>query len=169
MQEQQGVEEIIAACLATWPQLVDKAAAAGYTFCLVGYFELAENEHHLLYPMLQPLLSDIESKGRQALWFKPHLTSVYDHGGSIVGYVQGEWMPPTPARKSRKKPVHPIRILSNHYIHTRDVTSDAPPPAAADARGAAYSQSELPTLRTSQPGYRMFAAAAACWHEPRLR
>ena len=169
MQEQQAVAATVQACLSTWSETVSKAAAAGYTFCLVGYFEIADSEHYLLFPLLEPLLADIEAKGYQALFFKPNQPSVYDRTGSnVVGYAQNPWHaldagPPT------GHPLCDIQVHSNHYVRTRDVTVDDPPPPEEDARGIALAAAELPSFRTRLEGQRLIAAVGACWHRPRLR
>lgn len=169
MQEQAAVLATMQACLSTWSETVSKATTAGYTFCVIGYFVVAESEHHQLFPLLAPLLAEIESKGYQALFFKPNQPAVYDQTGStVVGYAQNPWHALYTEQKD-SPPLRDIQVHSNHYVRTRDVTSDAPPPSAADARGMALPASQLPTFRTRQDGYHLVAAVGVCWHRPRLR
>lgn len=169
MQEQEAVAATVQACLSTWSETASKAAAAGYTFCLIGYFAIAESEHHLLFPLLDPLLTEIERKGYQALLFKPNQPSVYDKTGSnVVGYAQTPWHP-LDAAPPDGTPLPEVRIHSNHYVRTRDVTTDDPPPPEAEARGIALAASQVPTFRTRQSGYHLIAAVGVCWHRPRLR
>lgn len=169
MQEQEAVAATVQACLLTWSETVSKAAAAGYTFCLVGYFEIADSEHYLLFPLLGPLMAEMESKGYQALFFKPNQPSVYDKTGSnVVGYAQNPWHA-LDAGPPGAQSLRDIQIHSNHYVRTRDVTVDDPPPAADDVRGIALPATELPTFRTRLAGQRLIAAVGVCWHRPRLR
>lgn len=169
MQEQAAVAATVRACLSTWSETVSRAAAAGYTFCLIGYFEIPETEHHLLFPLLEPLLAEIERKGYQALLFKPNQPSVYDQTGStVVGYAQTPWHP-LDAGHASGMPLHDVQIHSNHYVRTRDVTVDDPPPPEAEARGIAFAAEQVPTFRTTLDGYHLVAAVGASWHRPRLR
>lgn len=169
MKEKAAVAATVQQCLTTWGATVKRAAEAGYTFCLVGYFEISEAEHHHLWALLAPLLDRIEGQGYQALVFKPNLSSVYDKTGStVLGQLQTQWHgtgtegPPSPGPRE-------VRLWSNHYVHTRDVTSDEPPTAQDEARGIAYPPAELPTFTTRHSGHRLLAAVGACWHKPRLR
>lgn len=168
MRDKGAVVATVQQCLASWGATVKRADEAGYTFCLVGYFEIPETEHHLLWPLLAPLLDRIEGQGYQALVFKPNLPSVYDKTGStVLGQLQGPWQPPSADQGAAGAPLE-VHLWTTHYIHTRDVTTDDPPPKEEDALGVAYSPGELPTFRTSHTGYKLLAAVGACWHKPRL-
>lgn len=169
MKEKVAVAATVQQCLTTWGSTVKRAAEAGYTFCLVGYFEISESEHHQLWGLVAPLLDRIEGQGYQALIFKPNLPSVYDKTGStVLGQLQSQWHVPGGQGEQSTVP-RELCLWSNHYIHTRDVTSDEPPPAADQARGIAYPPTELPTFTTRHPGFRLTAAVGACWHQPRLK
>ena len=121
MQQPQGVAATVRACLTTWPATVRKAAEAGYSFCLVGYFEIADSEHYLLVPALAPLLEELERQGYQALLFKPHSPAVYDFtGAKILGYAQDAWHAAAAGAAQRPRV---IEVHSNHYTHTRKVAS----------------------------------------------
>ena len=169
MREKGAVMATVQQCLATWGATVKRAAEAGYTFCLVGYFEIPDTEHYMLWPLLAPLLDRIEGQGYQALVFKPHMPSVYDKTAStVLGQLQEPWEPPRGDSGAAGAP-REVHLWSTHYIHTRDVTTDDPPAKEDDARGVIYPASELPSFLTSHTGYKATAAVGACWHQPRLR
>ena len=125
MRDKGAVVATVQQCLASWGATVKRADEAGYTFCLVGYFEIPETEHHLLWPLLAPLLDRIEGQGYQALVFKPNLPSVYDKTGStVLGQLQGPWQPPSADQGAAGAPLE-VHLWTTHYIHTREVNPEA--------------------------------------------
>lgn len=162
MKEREAVDAVVRECISSWPAMVNKATAAGYTFCVIGYFEIPDNEHSGFQPVLLPLLQDIENKGAQALVFRPHMDGIYDQTGqAIIAYAQNPWS--APASPSPRE----VRLLSNYYIRNRDVTEDEDPQEVV--RGLAFPQSAVPTFRSTQPGEHITGAVGVCWHSPRLK
>ena len=167
MKDQEAIEAIVKECINTWPATVKKAAAAGYSFCLIGYFEIPDDEHSSFHPVLAPLLEDIECKGAQALEFRPHMDGVYDKTGrTVVAFAQGPWLVRAEWAADKAK-AKKVQLLSNDYTRTRDVTVRVDP--KQKIRGIAYPKSKVPTFRTTQPSERIIGAVGVSWHEPRLK
>ena len=167
MKEQKAIDAIVQECINTWPATAEKATAAGYTFCVIGYFEIPDNEHSRFHPVIAPLLEDIESRGAQALVFRPNMDGVYDRTDrNIIAYAQTPWSAPVHDGQGVAG-AREVRLLSNDYIRNRDVTVDEDP--QEQVRGLAFPQHAVPTFRSTQPGEHITGAVGVCWRQPRLK